>query len=238
MKRTILLVIGVYLSLAMSGCSRNDETADGEQTVSLQDMAAAMSKESTVQPESAQGEAQPEDVSSETAVGADTKESSQTAGDPAAIDIHERNLDEIKEYLSRFSGTLQELSEEECYVILHGKEYSGREYLNAFLENVEEGVPDELVFAEFTVEGDPVLTYLNYDSQSVYRVLDSSRDAWIGNGEKYSECNYDSVWIAGEADTEGNYYLSLYALQEQDMVIELFRAATDILPEWAKPPAL
>ena len=119
------------------------------------------------------------------------------------------------------------MSEAECYVALHGQEYSGREYLDFFIGNVKIEVPDELVIVQFTVEGDPILTYLNFNAESVYCVKDTSRDAWAGNGEKYFEITYDSVWLSEEADTEGNYYLSLYALQEQDMVVEVFTAATD-----------
>ncbi|MCM1542983.1 MAG: DUF4362 domain-containing protein, partial [Blautia sp.] len=133
--------------------------------------------------------------------------------------------------------SLQELSEAECYVVLHGQEYSGREYLDSFMGNVQAEVPGELVIAQFTVEGDPILTYLNYNAENVYRVEDVSRDAWAGNGEKYFEKEYDSVWLSGEADTEGNYWLSLYALQEQDMVMEVFRAATDDPIMCAYPPA-
>ena len=93
--------------------------------------------------------------------------------------------------------------------------------------NVQTEVPDELVIVQFTTEGDPILIYLNTNAGNVYCVEDASRDAWAGNGERYFEKTYDSIWLSGEADTEGNYYMSLYALQEQDMVVKVFTAVTD-----------
>lgn len=245
MRKITLLVTGIALGFALYGCSGKDPAADGGQAASLQDMAVAVNGQGDVlqsgiqeaeQLKSAQGEIQPGGVAGETLPGeagtaagtaAGTGESAQPAATPAAWDTHGRELEEIKDYLAQFPDTLQEISEAECYVVLHGKEYSGREYLDSFMASVRTEVPDELVIVQFTVEGDPILVYLNYDAENVYCVEDASRDAWAGNGEKYFEKDYDSVWLAGEADTEGNFYLSLYALQEQDMVVEVFTASTE-----------
>ena len=137
----------------------------------------------------------------------------------------------------------QELSETECYVIRHGIEYSGREYLDAFIENVKAENPGELVFVQFTTEGAPILTYLNYDGKNVYCVEDISRDGFAGgNGEKYFEKYYDSIWLTAYSDAEGNFNMSLWALWEEDIVLDLFTAYTEEsvmceLPPWAKPPA-
>ena len=248
MKKITLLMTGAVVCFALYGCSGNDSAADGGQAVSLQDMAMDIRKEGDVLPGSvqgeslpkstqeedsaggAQGETQPGGISGETGTASDTKvltgESTQSAVNPAAGDVHNRAVEEIKDYLAQYPDSLQELSEEECYVVLHGKEYSGREYLNSFMGNVQTDVPDELVIVQFTVEGDPILYYLNANDENIYCVEDASRDAWAGNGERYFEKTYDSVWLSGEADTEGNYYMSLYALQEQDMVVEVFTAAT------------
>lgn len=236
MRKIILLTTGIILCFTMYGCGQIDLAADGGQAVSLQDMAMDMSKEENILPggaqeeelpKSAQGEIQPGGISGEAGTVTDEKESTQPAVIPTAGDVHSRNLEEIRSYLAQYPDSLQELSESECYVTLHGQEYSGREYLDSFIGNVRKEVPDDLVIVQFTVEGDPILTYLNFNAENVYGVKDTSRDAWAGNGEKYFEITYDSVWLSGEADTEGNYYLSLYALQEQDMVVEVFTTATD-----------
>lgn len=229
MKKIVLSVAGAVLCLTLFGCGGNDAAADGGQAVVLQDMAVDMNKE-IVSAQGIQEGAEPENA---------------PAADPAALDLHERDLEEIKEYLSGYPDTLQELTEAECYVILHGTEHSGREYLDAFLENVNVGNPGELTIVQFTVEGDPIFLYLNADAENVYAVEDISRDKMGGSGEKYFEKTFDSVWLAQEKDA-GNYYVSLYALQEQDMIVTVFTAAVEEpdaddgaygLPPWAKPPA-
>jgi len=228
MKRINLLVTGAAVCLALSGCSGDHSEADEGQAVSLQDMARDMSKEGEVASGSVQDEA---------GTAIDSMESTLPTVNPATADVRDRNLEKIKSYLAQYSDSLQELEKEECYVVLHGEEYSGREYLDSFMGNVETETSGELVIVQFTVEGDPVFYYLNADAGDVYCVEDISRDAWAGNGEKYFEKIYDSVWLSGEADTEGNYYLSLYALQEQDIVVELFTAATEEPLMCGLPPA-
>ena len=163
--------------------------------------------------------------------------------EPKIVDTPSRDFEEVKEYLAQFPNTLQELSETECYVILHGSEHSGREYLNAFIENVQAENPGDLVFVQFTTEGASILTYLNYDGKNVYCVEDISRDGYAGgNGEKYFENYYDSIWVAANTDAEGNTSLSFCALWEEDVVLDLFTVLTEEplwygLPPWAKPPA-
>lgn len=255
MRRITLLATGIVLGVALYGCSGNAPSADGGQAVSLQDMAADVNHQGEVlrggsqgaeMPKSAQGEIQPGGVAGETWTGetgteaeaaAGTEESAQPAATPAARDIHGRELEEIKDYLAQFPDTLQEMSEAKCYVVLHGREYSGREYLDSFMGNVQTEAPDELVIVQYTVEGDPILIYLDYDAENVYCVEDASRDAWAGNGEKYFEKDYDSVWLTGEADTEGNFYISLYARQDQDMIVEVLTAATEEPLVCGLPPA-
>lgn len=241
MRKITLLATGIVLCSVLYGCGGDGPATDGGQPVSLQDMAAGVNDQGDVLRDSAQGAEPSKDVQGEIQPGgvagetwpegagtmAGTEESAQPAVTPGAGDVHGRELEEIKDYLAQFPDALQELSEAECYVILHGKEYSGREYLDSFMGNVQTEVPDELVIIQFTVEGDPILVYLSYDAEDVYCVEDISRDAWAGNGEKYFEVTYDSVWLRGEADTEGNYYLTLWALQEQDMVVEVFSASTE-----------
>lgn len=231
MKKIIFLIMAAGFCLILYGCGGTDSAAGGGQAVSIQDMAMDMGKESGIQPGGVSGEtgtaAGTEGSIPEAAQPAATPETSQSVAALAAGNIHNRALEEIKDYLAQYPDSLEELSEAECYVVLHGQEYSGREYLDSFMGNVQAEVPDELVIAQFTEEGDPILTYLNYNAENVYRVEDVSRDAWAGNGEKYFEREYDSVWLSGEGDTEGNYWLSLYALWEEDMVVEEFSAKTD-----------
>ena len=231
MRKTLTSIIGILLCLILCGCSGQGGFTDGEQPLSLQNMEKDISEQETEQ----------EDDVGETGTASD-RELPQSDEPDTAVTSN-RDLEEIKKYLAQFPSTLQELSETECYVIRHGIEYSGREYLNAFIENVKGENPGELVFVQLTTEGAPILTYLNYDGKNVYCVEDISRDGFAGgNGEKYFEKYYDSIWLTAYSDAEGNFNMSLWALWEEDMVLDLFTAHTEEsvmceLPPWAKPPA-
>ena len=224
MKKIFVFIAGTLLCLILSGCSRQDDLTVGDKVLSLQKMTVDISEQETDQDESAGGTGEYEAATVDT-------------------DTSNRDFEEIKEYLAQFPNTLQELSETECYVIRHGIEYSGREYLNAFIENIKAEKPGELVFVQLTTEGAPILTYLHYNGEDVYCVEDISRDGFAGgNGERYFEKYYDSIWLTANTDAEGSTYLSLCALWEEDMVLDLFTALTEEplwygLPPWAKPPA-
>lgn len=251
MRKTLILVTGILLCLVLSGCSGQDNLTVGDKALSLQNMTVDIPEQETEQDESAGGageygaamvDADTVGAGEHRTISADESAVGAVEG-AAGTDTPNRDFEEIKEYLAQFPNTLQELSETECYVIRHGIEHSGREYLNVFIENVKAENSGELVFVQFTTEGAPILTYLNYDGENVYCVEDISRDGFAGgNGEKYFEKYYDSIWLTSNTDAEGNTSLSLCALWEEDMVLELFTALTEEalwygLPPWAKPPA-
>ena len=244
MKKTPAFAAGILLCLVLSGCNRQGGFADGEQARSLQYMEIDISEQGTVLDENDREADESGILASREATGAVESETTIDIGktETTAV-ISNRDLEEIKKYLAQFPDTLQELSEEECYVILHGNEHSGREYLNTFIENVKAEISGELVFVQFTTEGAPVLTYLDYDGEDFYCVTDISRDGFAGgDGEKYPEEYYDSIWLTANINIEGNTSLSLGALMEGGMALELFTVKTEEalwygLPPWAKPPA-
>lgn len=130
----------------------------------------------------------------------------------------------VKEYLAAFPSSPEELSGQPCYVTAHGKEISGREYVEEFMEKVQAGKNAALVVVCFTIEGDPIFDYLSFrgeQTEQFYRLLNMSRDHWAGN-EKYHEYAYtdvwtelgkpDKIWEEGSLEEEepGIYYI-LYA---------------------------
>lgn len=256
MRKISIQVIGMILCLVLFGCAAQGDDAKGDNAHSLQNMTVDIPEQ-----DGFGGIGERVTVSDMETVGIGTSEADRnapeaTAGmtegnntdktqsvEPDTAVISNRDLEEIKEYLAQFPNTLQELSETECYVIRHGIEHSGREYLNAFIDNMKAEEPGELVFVQFTTEGAPILTYLNYNGEDVYCVEDISRDGFAGgNGERYFEKYYDSIWVTANTDAEGSIYLSLGVLWEEDMALDLFTAQTEEalwygLPPWAKPPA-
>lgn len=130
----------------------------------------------------------------------------------------------VKEYLATFPYSPEELSGQPCYVAVHGKEISGREYVEEFMEKVQAGENAALVVVQYTIEGDPVFDYLSFcgeQTEQFYRLLDMSRDHWAG-AEKYHEYAYTDVWTElgkpdkileegiSEEEEQGIYFI-LYA---------------------------
>lgn len=217
MKRKRLLLTGVMTAVCLifTGCARKEP-------VELEDMAVGISAEAELFGDAATlSEGSRDGVGEEKDNNETTQSAVTSTGQENRQEPRSRETKDVKAYLAQFPNELSELEQLECYISLHGKEYSGREYLDAFMEQVQSEKPAELVLVQFTVEGDAILDYLNYNGEDVYRMQDVSRDGWAGNGEKYFEYTYDSVSVYEEADTEGNLYLHMNVVQEGDMVFEL-----------------
>ena len=99
----------------------------------------------------------------------------------------ERDLAAVKERLAAYSGELEQLCAEEAYVVVHGTVENGQEIWDDFLKKVEVQEPATVDLIQFTVEGDPIITYLHYNGEDFYMVEDSTRDAWAGSGEGIRE---------------------------------------------------
>lgn len=94
--------------------------------------------------------------------------------------VLDRDEAAIKEYLLTFPNDSEQLKQLECYQIIHGEEASGREYWDEFYQSVQEEKPAQLTIANFTIEGDVILDYVNYDGNDFYLLSDSTRDRFAG----------------------------------------------------------
>ena len=206
---TNLLLSGVFICVLLTGCAGEKAAGNhlsGEEAAGTQDLEVNMAS------------------------------MAEEAGEKQALTESEEKMDfaGAKELLGSFPNSREELTalevEYPIYMLLHGIQDSGEEKLQEFKSKLEAGEASELIVVQFTVEGDAILDYYCYDGSLLYRWEDISRDAFGGGGEKYFETIYESAWFTGEADTEGNSYLSFYGLCEGDMVVELFRAGICKLP--------
>lgn len=85
-----------------------------------------------------------------------------------------------------------------------------------FIEEVLAGKPDSLLIYQSTTEGDPILSYVNYDGQLYQYCEDSSRDKFAGqSADKYREASY-AYLIVYELD-EGRY---VFLMQDNDVTYE------------------
>ncbi len=109
----------------------------------------------------------------------------------AENELLERNLDTVKAYLTGFSNEYEELMQSEnCLISVHGSVEQGEERFEQFYQAVSLGEPAELTIIQFTVEGDAIIDYLNYNGTDFYLVHDNSRDGFIGTGDLYQEYTF------------------------------------------------
>lgn len=239
MKRQVagkLLIAGALFCALLTGCA--GEGKNGENAVvSLEDFAVDMggvgenSQEKAVTEKAEEGSSEPGEASEEGKAenaGAGQNGSEQAGAGQNGSDSPDMDFESAKELLTSMPDSAEELraleAEYPIYMILHGKQDSGAQNLEAFRQGLEDRKSAKLLVVQFTVEGDAILDYYFYDGEKLYCWEDISRDAFGGTGEKYFEKRYDSAWFSEEADTEGELYLFFYGLYEGDMVIELFRA--------------
>lgn len=123
-----------------------------------------------------------------------------------------RTLDQVKDLLNDYGDTPEELQYQECYVVIHGNPFSGEAYWSTFYENVANSVPSEVILIQFTTEGDPFLTYIQYNGASLYCVIDSSRDHF-GSGE-YVEQMYQYIKAFDQIEENGDIYRQIYLLNQ------------------------
>ena len=135
----------------------------------------------------------------------ETADPSAISSSPEESGIYPRDLETIKTSLSGYPDDPDELAATDSYVIMHGQQYSGAANWESFYRDVQNGNPAELVLIQFTVEGDAILSYLNYDGSDFYLVTDYSRDAFAGDSEKYREAAYPYLKIFDNTAENGDY---------------------------------
>ena len=105
-----------------------------------------------------------------------------------------RDEEKIKKHLAGFPNDFESLKEERAFFIT--KVYtSGREYWEDFLEKVSNKEKSSVDIIRFGHEGEPIISYLEYDGKNFYQVTDFNRvDSLSGYViEKYSYMNYLDV---------------------------------------------
>ncbi len=127
-------------------------------------------------------------------------------------------FEEAKEMLSEYGSSLEELKAQEIYIVAHGQESGGREYWDAFYESAGNGEAAELILAQFTTDGDPILSYVHYDGSDFYVVADRSRDKWLRDGEKYHEITFPCLYVLEHKEEDGGVkeYVVLSDREELD----------------------
>lgn len=123
-----------------------------------------------------------------------------------------KSFADIKDIFGSYPDTLDELKKSDnIFIVVHSNVNQGKELWDSFYQKVQDKQPSELMIAQFTMEGDPILNYLTYDGEKIYVVEDKSRDAFKGDNEDYFEYTYSYIkeFEDSNEDTKGQYIMLL-----------------------------
>lgn len=95
--------------------------------------------------------------------------------------LEDARLKEIMNHLENLPEDAAALADEGCFVISHVVVF-GSDYLERFEKLLGQKHPADLVVGSYTIEGDLILYYLDYDGDQITLVLDTRRDKW-GNSQ-------------------------------------------------------
>lgn len=65
----------------------------------------------------------------------------------------------------------------------------GLENMTNFYENIKNGVPSELRIVHYTIEGDPIVTDLNYNGELLEVIDDTTRDKYGSGAIRHNNCS-------------------------------------------------
>lgn len=89
---------------------------------------------------------------------------------------------EMFDRLSAYPNDYDAILETDAFVVVHGTVKSGMDKWNAFLDSIKEGRPSYVELVEFTVEGDAIITAIQYTGDYYHMLADHTRDTW-GNAD-------------------------------------------------------
>lgn len=216
----LLLFVGVGAAVRMGAGGNKTasmEASPGAAKTEVETSAAAaapMENEAAAAPEAAPEATEDAGVEKEQGV------SEVTATENSSV-IFDTMKSQLKEYP-------KELDEEilyDMYVCAHGSVVSGQKVWDAFYESVEAGENAQVEIMEYTVEGDPIITSINYENDRFYIVVDSSRDTF-GGDEKYTSYVYDYWKVIDEPQEDE---VVLRTVHFANAPLEAFNSEEDIV---------
>ena len=86
-----------------------------------------------------------------------------------------------------------DMVEDKCYIVTNSNTVYHIEQLDKFIKNVEENVPDEIRIVNYTIEGQPILTNLEYTKDKFVLKNDTRRDGYATiEDKKITTTEYDA----------------------------------------------
>jgi len=124
---------------------------------------------------------------------------------------------DLKEQLAAFPEDYSsEQAVEDGFLVFNNSQNPDVTIGEEFIKDALAGKAASLLIYQRTTEGDPILSYVNYDGQLYQYCVDSSRDKFAGqSSDKYREATYAYLTVY-ELD-EGRY---VFLMQDDDVTYE------------------
>lgn len=155
------------------------------------------------------------------------------AGAIAEIKVTDQNMNDInpKKYVELENLELDydfaQMVEDRCYILTNSNAVYHLEELDNFIKNVENKNADEIRIIEYTIEGQPVITNLEYTGDKFILKNDWRRDAWaVEEDRKIVTTEYDaSKYVLVKSETSSDITnlktydeLSLHSIESDETV--------------------
>ena len=108
----------------------------------------------------------------------------------------------VKKHLEQYPMNFDDLKETDVFV--NTSSYALRkEKLNDFIESVQQGENKSVDIVTFTIEGDPVLVYIQYNGKNFYCYESFENDSYAAkSARQFNEKNYKYMYLWDIPDEE------------------------------------
>lgn len=97
------------------------------------------------------------------------------------------NLEDVK-----LDYNFAQMVEDKCYIVTNSNTVYHIKELDNFIKNVENNIPDEIRIVQYSIEGQPILTNLEYKDNKFILKFDNRRDGYASEQDKKITINeYD-----------------------------------------------
>lgn len=104
--------------------------------------------------------------------------------------------------------SLQNAIKDNCIVSIHGKKLYNKDELDRFLENVNNNIPDFIRCISFTIEGDMLITDVNFEGNNIFKTCcDWTRDEWSSKEDRTYKYGKFTKLVTDETDEGIGIYL-------------------------------
>ena len=113
-----------------------------------------------------------------------------------------RDRKKVKKHLEQYPVNFDDLKETDVFV--NTSSYALRkEKLNDFIESVQRGENKSVDIVTFTIEGDPVLVYIQYNGKNFYCYESFENDSYAAkSARQFNEKNYKYMYLWDIPDEE------------------------------------